>query len=100
MPLYEYRCAKCGERIEVIQSFSDKPLSKHAGCGGKLEKLISRSGFVLKGSGWYQTDYKAGSSSSSGESESDAPKSTDDGAKDAKPAPKKPAKKGKARSKG
>ena len=57
MPLYEYECAKCGKTIEVIQKFSDKPLKKHAGCGGNLAKLISASGFQFKGSGWYVTDY-------------------------------------------
>jgi putative FmdB family regulatory protein len=60
MPLYEYRCEACGRQIEVIQKFSDRPLTKCEGCGGKLRKLISQSGFVLKGSGWYVTDYKGG----------------------------------------
>src|SRR5438477_12756608 len=63
MPLYEYRCAKCGEKFEVIQKFADAPLTVHEACGGTVERLISRSGFSLKGSGWYATDYaKSGSS--------------------------------------
>jgi putative FmdB family regulatory protein len=57
MPIYEYECSKCGKTIEVIQKFSDKPLKKHAGCGGTLTKLISASGFQFKGTGWYVTDY-------------------------------------------
>jgi putative FmdB family regulatory protein len=57
MPIYEYECTKCGERIEVIQKMSDKPLKKHAECGGTLHKLISASGFQFKGTGWYVTDY-------------------------------------------
>ena len=57
MPIYEYECTKCGERIEVIQKMSDKPLKKHADCGGTLHKLISASGFQFKGTGWYVTDY-------------------------------------------
>src|SRR3989442_12836607 len=57
MPIYEYQCAKCGKTIEVIQKMSDKPLKKHAGCGGALTKLISASGFQFKGTGWYVTDY-------------------------------------------
>jgi putative FmdB family regulatory protein len=57
MPIYEYECAKCGETIEAIQKFSDKPLRKHEGCGGNLTKLISAPGFQFKGSGWYVTDY-------------------------------------------
>ena len=57
MPIYEYKCTKCGERIEVIQKMSDKPLKKHADCGGTLHKLISAAGFQFKGTGWYVTDY-------------------------------------------
>jgi putative FmdB family regulatory protein len=64
MPLYEYLCSKCGEKFEVIQKFSDTPLTVHEACGGTVERLISLSGFSLKGSGWYATDYaKSGSSS-------------------------------------
>jgi putative FmdB family regulatory protein len=59
MPIYEYSCAKCGRKIEVIQKFSDKPLTKHEKCGGVLTKLISASSFQLKGTGWYKTDYAA-----------------------------------------
>src|SRR5438552_16162445 len=57
MPIYEYECAKCGKKIEVIQKMSDKPLKKHESCGGTLTKLISASGFQFKGTGWYVTDY-------------------------------------------
>ncbi len=57
MPIYEYECNKCGKTIEVIQKMSDKPLKKHAGCGGTLTKLISAAGFQFKGTGWYVTDY-------------------------------------------
>lgn len=63
MPLYEYQCSKCGNIFEVIQKFSDEPLTVHEGCGGEVVKLISRSAFQLKGSGWYATDYARGSSS-------------------------------------
>jgi len=57
MPIYEYRCEKCGKVFEVLQRFSDAPLKIHEACGGEVEKLISHSAFQLKGSGWYQTDY-------------------------------------------
>ena len=57
MPIYEYKCTSCGDRTEVIQGMNDKPLKKCAKCKGPLEKLISRSSFHLKGSGWYVTDY-------------------------------------------
>src|SRR5213079_2014888 len=69
MPIYEYECSKCGNTIEVIQKFSDKPLKKHAGCGGGLTKLISASGFQFKGTGWYVTDYGPGRKGSGESSE-------------------------------
>jgi putative FmdB family regulatory protein len=57
MPTYRYRCAKCGDELELWQSFSDKPLTRHnGGCGGKLAKVLSPAGIVLKGSGFYKTD--------------------------------------------
>lgn len=62
MPIYEYRCEKCGKVFEVLQRFSDDPVKIHEACGGEVEKLISHSAFKLKGSGWYQTDYAKGSS--------------------------------------
>lgn len=70
MPLYEYRCRKCGNVLEKIQKFSDSPLVKCAECGGKLEKLISSSAIQFKGSGWYITDYARKPSPSPSESSS------------------------------
>ncbi|MGD2079654.1 MAG: zinc ribbon domain-containing protein [Nitrospirota bacterium] len=60
MPIYEYRCTGCGSEHEFIQKFSDPPREECPNCGGKLEKLISNTSFVLKGSGWYVTDYASG----------------------------------------
>ena len=57
MPIYEYECIKCGNIEEVLQKFSDKPLTKCQHCSGKLNKLVSQSTFHLKGTGWYVTDY-------------------------------------------
>jgi putative FmdB family regulatory protein len=57
MPIYEYECTQCGTVEEVIQKFSDKPLTKCKKCSGKLHKLVSHSSFHLKGTGWYATDY-------------------------------------------
>jgi len=57
MPIYEYRCERCGSHTEVIQKISDAPLKRCSKCRGKLEKTISRTSFQLKGSGWYVTDY-------------------------------------------
>ena len=62
MPTYVYRCAKCGDQIEAFQSFADAPLTKHPKCGGKLTKVLSAAGIVLKGPGFYKTDNRSGSS--------------------------------------
>jgi putative FmdB family regulatory protein len=75
MPLYEYKCSKCGSVYEVLQKFSDAPLTVHEGCGGDVERLISAPGLQFKGSGWYITDYARGGGkkdggSSDGKSES------------------------------
>jgi putative FmdB family regulatory protein len=57
MPIYEYECLNCGNKLEVIQKFKDKPLETCPQCNGRLHKLISQSSFILKGNGWYVTDY-------------------------------------------
>jgi putative FmdB family regulatory protein len=68
MPTYEYACAKCGEHFDVFQSFSDEPLTRHAGCGGKLSKVLGSVGIVLKGSGFYKTDSRTAAKSGGGRS--------------------------------
>jgi putative FmdB family regulatory protein len=68
LPIYEYRCKKCGDLIEKIQKFSDPPLSKHEGCGGKLEIVLSSPAIQFKGSGFYINDYARKPSGSGGES--------------------------------
>jgi len=60
MPIYEYRCNNCGRIIEVMQKFSDKPLTRCPACSGRITRLISNCSFHLKGTGWYVTDYKKG----------------------------------------
>ncbi len=57
MPIYEYKCQKCGEKFEAFQKITDQPLTECKFCRGKVEKLISHSSFQLKGTGWYLTDY-------------------------------------------
>ena len=56
MPTYEYACTECGDRIEVMQSISDPPLTTCTVCGGQLRKVFSPVGIVFKGSGFYRTD--------------------------------------------
>ena len=57
MPLYDYRCHRCGETFEVRQKFADALLTVHESCGGELERLISAPALQFKGTGWYVTDY-------------------------------------------
>ncbi len=66
MPIYEYRCPSCGFQKEHLQKMSDEPLSSCPSCGATgYAKLLSAAGFQLKGSGWYATDFKGGSTASS-----------------------------------
>jgi putative FmdB family regulatory protein len=59
MPTYEYACTECGNRIEVVQSISEAPLTTCTVCGGALRKVFSPVGIVFKGSGFYRTDSRA-----------------------------------------
>ena len=63
MPTYEYACTECGDRTEVVQSIADAPLTTCTVCGGRLRKKFSAVGVVFKGSGFYRTDSRSGSSS-------------------------------------
>jgi putative FmdB family regulatory protein len=72
VPIYEYQCqGKCKKVFEYMQSMKDPPMKKCEKCGGKLEKQLSASGFVLKGGGWYK-DLYASSKPSGGDSEASA----------------------------
>jgi putative FmdB family regulatory protein len=73
MPLYEYKCRKCGHRFEKIVKFSDPPIKKCPKCKGVLEQLISSPAIQFKGTGWYVTDY----ASKSAPAEESAKKSED-----------------------
>ena len=64
MPTYEYVCTKCGDQFEVVQSFSDDALTKCSKCKGQLRKVFGSVGIVFKGSGFYKTDSREGSSAS------------------------------------
>jgi putative FmdB family regulatory protein len=76
VPTYQYACTDCGDKSEVVQRFTDEPLTVCSVCGGKLRKVFSPVGIVFKGSGFYRTDSRssgtvpAGSSNGSGSSSS------------------------------
>lgn len=80
MPIYEYRCQSCAHELERLQKMSDDPLVDCPACGQPaLKKLVSAAGFRLKGSGWYETDFKkdrkrnlVDGSSATGESKSES----------------------------
>jgi putative FmdB family regulatory protein len=103
MPFYEYECPHCGYDEEVLQRINDKPLTKCPTCGKKgLKKLMSAPVFRLKGSGWYETDFKgdkenkrnlAGADKEEAKTEAKADSKTDskaDSKADAKPEAAKP----------
>ena len=64
MPTYQYRCTECGGQLEAVQKFTDDPLTVHDDCGGRLRKVFSPVGIVFKGSGFYRTDSRKGSTAS------------------------------------
>ncbi|MBN2687158.1 MAG: zinc ribbon domain-containing protein [Deltaproteobacteria bacterium] len=78
MPIYEYRCTKCGNEFEQFQSITDETIPKCAACKGKAKRLISQSSFHLKGSGWYVTDYGGKKPSFSDAKEDKSSTSTED----------------------
>ncbi len=74
MPLYEYQCENCGERVEIIQKISDPPYEHCPKCGGPMRKLFSAPAIQFKGSGFYKTDYASKPSASSEHSSSSSSK--------------------------
>jgi len=95
MPTYSYACTECDNRFDIVQSFTDDTLTVCPACSGKLRKLFNSVGIVFKGSGFYRTDSRGGSSTSSegaGEKKSDAAAKSDsksESKSDSKPAEKK-----------
>jgi putative FmdB family regulatory protein len=65
MPVYEYRCRACGHQFDIQQSFSDDALTVCPECSGELRKVFAPVGIAFKGSGFYKTDSRSGSSGSS-----------------------------------
>ncbi|MGB0102058.1 MAG: FmdB family zinc ribbon protein [Nocardioides sp.] len=71
MPTYQYACTECGHAFEQVQSFSDDTLTVCPQCQGRLRKLFNAVGVVFKGSGFYRTDSRAGSSATDGAAKSE-----------------------------
>lgn len=92
MPTYEYECNKCRRVFEVRQRISEPALTTHEGCGGEVHRLISPAPFILKGEGWYVTDYPSESRKKAKEAEKPAAEkssaTTTPSAPAASPAPK------------
>jgi len=84
MPIYEYTCNKCGV-FEVMQKITEAPLKKCPTCKGKTERIISNTSFVLKGSGWYATDYAKKSPTEPAASESSGTSTNGSASKDSAP---------------
>jgi putative FmdB family regulatory protein len=91
MPLYEYKCKKCGHQFEKIQKYSDRMVKKCPDCGGRVEQTITAPAVQFKGTGWYVTDYakkSSGLSSSDGgskDSKKDDKSKSDSSSKDTSP---------------
>jgi putative FmdB family regulatory protein len=88
MPLYEYQCDRCGKTFELIQKFTDAPLTVHEGCGGAVVRLLSAPALQFKGTGWYVTDYAKGGHSPAGNGKSEGKGKSDgkaEGKSDSKP---------------
>jgi len=86
VPTYQYACTECGEQLEMVQKFSDNPLTVCPACEGRLRKVFSPVGIVFKGSGFYRTDSRSGNGSAPKEkaedsSSSSADSKTDSGSK-------------------
>lgn len=83
MPTYQYRCTECGRDTEMVQAFTDAPLTECPHCGGRLRKQYGAVGVVFKGSGFYRTDSRRsenGDGKSAGTTKKDAPATTSAGA--------------------
>lgn len=78
MPTYSYACTQCDNRFDIVQSFTDEALTVCSECSGTLRKLFNSVGIVFKGSGFYRTDSRSGSSTASepAKSESSTPASS------------------------
>jgi len=72
VPTYSYACTQCDNRFDIVQSFTDEALSVCSECSGKLRKLFNSVGIVFKGSGFYRTDSRGGSSTASEPAKSDS----------------------------
>lgn len=79
MPIYEYKCSDCGNKLEIMQKISDEPLRECPRCQGKLEKQWSLSGFQFKGTGWYVSDYGKQGADAERKAESKAQNTADSG---------------------
>lgn len=81
MPTYEYQCDECRRTFEVRQRITEDPLTRCEVCGGTLRRLLSAAPFILKGEGWYVTDYPSASRKKAMESEKSSEKSGTSGEK-------------------
>jgi putative FmdB family regulatory protein len=97
MPIYAYKCGSCGHAKDVLQKISDAPLTECPACGaGSFSKQVTAAGFQLKGSGWYATDFRGGSSApapaadKAGEKSADKPGDSAAGKSDSVATPSKP----------
>jgi putative FmdB family regulatory protein len=91
MPIYEYACEECSKHFEIMQKITEEPLKACPDCKGKVRKKISNTSFVLKGTGWYATDYASKKGTTEKTCKPSIEKESTTPAPDATPKPKEPA---------
>ncbi|MFC8531002.1 FmdB family zinc ribbon protein [Nocardia sp. NPDC057227] len=87
MPTYSYACTQCDNRFDIVQSFSDDSLTECPECSGRLRKLFNSVGIVFKGSGFYRTDSRGGSTTASDPAKADSSSSSSDSSSSTSTAP-------------
>jgi len=91
MPIYEYICEKCNKQLEIMQKITAETLTVCPDCKGQLKKMISNTSFVLKGTGWYVTDYASNKKGSAQTSTQNKPKDSSTTSAETTPKVKEPA---------
>ncbi len=89
MPTYEYECTECGHNFELVQKFSDQPVTQCQECRGRVRKVIHPAGIIFKGKGWYATDSRSSAEKNKYKDDGKAPAESGDSGKDAAEKPAK-----------
>lgn len=89
VPTYEYECTACGHNFDLVQKFSDEPVTQCPECQGRLRKVFHAAGIIFKGEGWYATDSRSSDEKNKFKDDGKAPAESGDAGKDAADKPAK-----------